>query len=92
MRNLFDGMSRTWLTVLAVLSVVGTCLAAASVAALLYVGHHLMRDPKLAVDGENDIPTLIYIAVAVFLALTVGAAVLARGCYLSIRQIAARGP
>lgn len=92
MRDIFDGMSRTWLLVLAVLSVVGTCLAAASLAALLYVGRYFVHDPKLAVDGANDIPALIYIAAAAFLVLTVGAGVFARGCYLSIRQIAARRP
>jgi len=51
-----------------------------------------MHDPKLAVDGANDLPTLIYTAVAVFLALTVGAAVFSRRCYLSIGKMAARGP
>lgn len=91
-QHLFAGVSRTWLHVLAVLSVVGTCLAAASVVTLLSVGYHLLRDPKFAVDEAGDITTLIYIAIAVSLALTVGAAVFARGCYLSLRQIAAQEP
>ena len=92
MRNFLDGMSQTRLLVMVVLSVIGTCLGIVSLATFLYVDYYFTHDPKLAVDSANDIPIVIYIAVAIFLALTVGSTVFARSCYLSIRQIVSRGP
>lgn len=90
MSNFFGGMSRSKLLILAVLAVIGACLAAASVAAFVYVGYHLAYSPKLAVDGANDIPTLIYIAVPIFLAQTMGSVLLARACYFALRQLNSR--
>lgn len=92
MRDLFGGMSRPVVAVLAVLSAVGAFLAAASTAAMLYVGYYFLRDPKLAADGANGVPTLIYIGVPALVALIFSAALFARGCCRSIRHTPAGRP
>jgi hypothetical protein len=89
MRDLFDRMTRPMVVVLAILSSIGALLAAASMVVILYVGHYFLHDPKLAVDGANDVPILIYVAAPALLALTICAALFARLSWHSLRRTAA---